>query len=438
MFGMPHKLEDATLYLVYDMVGRLLEQAKLSFENIDTTDIDAKTDLLTKIVWWKKEMDEFESDIKEQAKNRFQFCVEELYNLYGQYDEYIHIEFHRFSASAQKYGNSLGGILQYGRTERAGLEASIAAPLMSRTNGLVKIKVAGNEALTIEQKKQLLSSGFLSGDIHKVTAANIPSAKAYAQSGLKEMPNTINVEFNATQLDHGLLMLRLFRQRFDMGGKLIAAEWEQMLGYQLYHTPDMKDDEQIKPLIYNQDGSLKQQVRFYQLSAAMYSKNFPIEDKVEFSAMLKQRRLLRFDVLQNELEKTNIHSVEEFKLKHPGIYDEIYKNAVMFEDAAITGSPVPIAVYWDFRSFLHIYLRHCAELQPDGAFKSKTPFSYKQDDISRILKKAVEQLEDQIQARLEEGKDFRTFGEKSLYFNGNYYQLRIEATGRVDSFFPYE
>jgi hypothetical protein len=54
------------------------------------------------------------------------------------------------------------------------------------------------------------------------------------------------------------------------------------------------------------------------------------------------------------------------------------------------------------------------------------------------LKIAIENLAKQINTRLKEGKDFRVWGDHSLYFNGNFYGLRIEGNGRVDSFYPIE
>ena len=74
----------------------------------------------------------------------------------------------------------------------------------------------------------------------------------------------------------------------------------------------------------------------------------------------------------------------------------------------------------------------------DLHFKAKTSFSYKQKDIRRILSIAVKQFENKIQARLSKGLDFRTYGEKALYFNGNYYSMRIESNGRIHSFHPNE
>ena len=80
-------------------------------------------------------------------------------------------------------------------------------------------------------------------------------------------------------------------------------------------------------------------------------------------------------------------------------------------------------IYWDYEGFLHIYLRHCDELAIEGHFENKTKFQYTQKDIKRILKIAIEDLKPKINEKLKEGKDFRIYGDRSLYFNGNHYSL---------------
>lgn len=95
-------------------------------------------------------------------------------------------------------------------------------------------------------------------------------------------------------------------------------------------------------------------------------------------------------------------------------------------------------IYWDYEGFLHIYLRHCDELAIEGHFENKTKFQYTQKDIKRILKIAIEELKPKINEKLKEGKDFRIYGDRSLYFNGNHYSLHILADGRVAAFHPME
>ena len=95
-------------------------------------------------------------------------------------------------------------------------------------------------------------------------------------------------------------------------------------------------------------------------------------------------------------------------------------------------------IYWDYESYLHIYLRHCEELEIEGHFERKTNFQYSQKDITRILKIAIENLLPQINERLSQGKEFRIYGNKALYFNGNHYSLHILPNGRVAAFHPME
>ena len=97
-----------------------------------------------------------------------------------------------------------------------------------------------------------------------------------------------------------------------------------------------------------------------------------------------------------------------------------------------------IPVYWDYEGYLHIYLRHCDELSIEGHFQNKTKFQYSQSDIKRLLKIAIKKLKPQINESLKNNKEFRISGNKTLYFNGNYYSLHILDNGKIAAFHPME
>lgn len=438
MFGLTHKISDSSLYLLHDMVEGMLQNVEHNLGEIPKEKVDEIGQLLLQATYYKQELETFENDIEEQRKQSFQFSIEELYYMYGQYDKFVGIEFHKFSDAAKKFGRNIGGIFVYGKNERKDLETTINSDNIPRTNGLVKIDVSSNYKLSDEQVKELIEVGFNSGDIYEVLNSNTPLSNAYAQKGKKEIPNTINIDVDFSDVDPCKLALYNLNMRLRDGGALIKGEWDEYCGYNLYYSPEIKDNKNLKDKIFNEDGSKKKEVRFYELIAKHRNSDITEEELSEFSSLLKNRRIERFEVLKTELTKTGITSIEKFKADHPDIYLEVYKAALTFDDDVLTYTKSPIPVYWDFKSYLHIYLRHCDELQPAGHFKVKTPFAYKQKDIRRILSIAVEQLEDKIQEKLSQGLDFRTYGEKALYFNGNYYSMRIESTGRVDSFHPNE
>lgn len=438
MFGLAHKISDSSLYMLHDMVEGMLQNTEHILEQTPKDKTEEIAQLLLNIAYYKQELQNFEHDVTEQRKLSFQFSVEELYYMYGQYDKFVGIEFHKFSDAAKRFGRNIGGIFTYGKNERKDLETTINSDNIPRTNGLVKVDVSSNYNLSDEQVKELVEVGFNSGDVYEILKSNTPLSNAYTQKGQKEIPNAININVDFTGTDPCKLALYNLNMRLRDGRVLIKGEWDEYCGYNLYYSPEIKDDENLKDKIFNEDGAKKQEVRFYELIAKHRNSDITEEELNEFSSLLKARRIERFEILKIELTKTGINSLEKFKADHPDIYMEVYKTSLTFDDDVLTYTKSPIPVYWDFKSYLHIYLRHCDELQPAGHFKAKTPFAYKQKDIRRILSIAVEQLENKIQARLSQGLDFRTYGEKALYFNGNYYSMRIESNGRVDSFHPNE
>ncbi len=436
MFGLTPQISDKSLYLLHDMVEGMLQNSEHSLKDTPKEKTKDMAQLILTIAYYKQELDLFEIDITKQLKESFQFAVEELYYMYGQYDKFVGIEFHKFSDTAKKYGRHIGGIFIYGKNERKDLESKINSENIHRTNGLVKIDVSSNYNLTEHQIKDLIEVGFKSGDIHEILNSNTTLANAFTQQGKKEIPNTINVNADFTKTDPFKLTLYNLNMRLKDGRILIKSEWDEYYGYNLYYSPEIKKDTNLKEKIYNKDGTKKKEIRFYELIAKHRNSDLIGKERNEFSDLLKKRRIERFEILKMELNKTGITSVEQFKIYHPEIYMEVYMAALTFDDEVLTYTKSPIPVYWDFKSYLHIYLRHCDELQPAGHFNTKTPFAYSRKDIKRILTIAVEQQEDKIQARLSQALDFRTYGEKALYFNGNYYSMRIESSGRVDSFHP--
>jgi len=440
MFGIEHKITDSSLYLLHDMLESMLFNTEYEINNIPTDQTQEIQVLKAKVERWKSELFAFENKIAKLRAGYFQFSVEELFYMYGQFDKYISIDFHKFSDSSKKYGRIIGGMIVYGKNERKNLQEIIALGNISRTNGLVKIDVSSTSELSPQNIKDLLETGFKCWDIHKLLVLASPLKNSFSQRGKKEIPNTININININTKGTDLFKLALYNlnMRLDNGGLLIENEWNKYYGYSIHYHPELKKIEILREKLYDKSGRILEKVRFFELVAAYTNSNFTVTEKNEFLGLLRKRKKERFEVLKGELRKSNINSIEIFKTNHPEIYVEIHKTVLAFEDEVLTFSKSLIPVYWDFKSYLHIYLRHCSELQPSGHFKSKTPFAYSQKDIRRILKMAVEKLEDTIQNKLSQGIDFRTYGEKALYFNGNYYSMRIESNGRIDSFYPHD
>ena len=440
MFGIKHKLNDSSLYLLHDMVEGQLQHAEDTLSKCTAEQVEQINQLKGQIGYYKYELTEFENDVAQQRAEMFQFAVEELYFMYGQYESrFIGVEFHKLSDAGQKYPRNIGGKIVYTKSEREELDKIINSGNIPRTNGLVKIDVSSNYNLTEEQTDELLNKGFMSGDIYQILASNMPVQKTFKQEGRKEIPNTININFDPTGMDPNRMFMWLFTQRVKDGGSLIETEWCKLCGYGIYYEPESINLDFIKQKVFDAEGNKNKKVRFYELSAKLFNTDISKEEIAEFGALLKERSLERIEMIKKEIKRSTNKTLEKFEEEYPEIYKVIRTSAATFDEETLEYHKTFFPIYWDYRSYLHIYLRHCEELQIEGHFKNKTKFQYTQKDIKRILEIAISKLHDKINDRLTNGKDFRVYGDQTtLYFNGNFYAMRIENDGRVDSFHPLE
>lgn len=421
------------------MVENQVANAKKELSELPEENIERREFLTAQIAAYETQLKSFKEDIEKQLSEKFQFSVEELYAMYGQYDrKYISIEFHKFSESAAKFGRNIGGVLTYYKKEREALEDAISKENVPRTNGLVKIDCSKHEKLSDEQKKELIENGFVSGDIYEVLASDFPVAKSYNQTGIKEIPNTITVNVDPTDFDPNRAYLWLYGQRIKNGDILIEDEISKFCGLSLYLQPGSENYDYVKENGFDENGQRLPKVRFFELEAKLYATDITKEELLEFNEILQARKVERIEAIKKEIKRSTNKSLEQFQEEYPDIYSELQKSRVQFETESLEYHEVVTPIYWDYEGFLHIYLRHCDELAIEGHFENKTKFQYTQKDIKRILKIAIEDLKPKINEKLKEGKDFRIYGDRSLYFNGNHYSLHILADGRVAAFHPME
>ncbi|MFV8465816.1 hypothetical protein [Flavobacterium sp. LB1P62] len=439
MFGISTKVNDHSLYMLNDMVENQVLNAKRELSELPLENEGRRNFLTAQINYYESELEKFKTDVENQLSEKFQFSVEELYAMYGQYEnKYITIEFHKFSESATKFGRNISGVAIYYKKEREALEKAISEENVPRTNGMVKINCSNDENLSNGQKADLIENGFKSGDIYEILVSNLPSNKSYNQLGIKNIPNTITVNFDPTDFDPNRAYLWLYSKRIKNGDILIDEEWAKFCGLSLYLEPGSEKFDLIQQHAFTVDGQKKSLVRFYELEAKLYATDISGEEILEFNNFLKERRIERTEAIKNEIKSSTNKKLEQFEEEYPEIYSELQKSIVQFENESLEYHEMATPIYWDYEGYLHIYLRHCDELGIEGHFENKTKFQYNQKDIKRILKIAIEKLKPQINEKLKNSKEFRVYGDRTLYFNGNHYSLHILSNGRVSTFHPME
>lgn len=60
------------------------------------------------------------------------------------------------------------------------------------------------------------------------------------------------------------LALYTLNLQLENGETLIEADWNKYLGYNLYYHPELKKEDRLKDKLYEQNGNLKNEVRFHE------------------------------------------------------------------------------------------------------------------------------------------------------------------------------
>lgn len=365
------------------------------------------------------------------------FSYEEIYSMYGQYDHhFVTLEFHYDSEPYKLFKPTLMGNFFYPLDERKKLHELIHSENIPRTNQYIKFQPSTLEKLTAEQLEILDKKGIQNADIDYVSTLNLPRYNRFTLKGEKDIPNTIEVKFDARGIDLDRYNLGFFDSRLRNGYKLIPEEEFEYFGLQLFYDSEFKIDEFKNQIIDATTGKIKTQVRYYQLKAKFLKSELTSDEQKEFNEIISDRSKYKIEILTEEFKRST-EKLKDIAVQHKDAFKTLIYICSQFEDEILL--PFEIPIWWEFKRFLHIYIRHVKETKIGERFTEKTIFQYKFKDIKRIVKAVIESVYDEIKQEFKEqpNKNFRRMGTRSILYDGNYYRIVIEPTGRLIDFHPY-
>jgi len=360
------------------------------------------------------------------------YSIEELYALYGQYDTNIYITFHYQSPSFLNFGSTLMGTIIYTEEERNSLQATIQQEPFPMTQGTVRLLPSSVIDVTNEQYELAERYGFSSSDIFEISAYNRPRTNRFTEKDKKEVKVAGVIKLNGwkrqdlNHMNYGFLDSRLRR-----GEMLSPDEKLQFLGLRKY----FKQDINVKPFSDWISGN-DRTVRYFELDAQMSDLIIEEPEIKELAELLVERYNYRESLIKAEIDRSG-QRLNEVAQAYGDELKNLRKVCHSFnEDIILFGTQI---VYLDLERFIHIYARHVVNTYVAGNFTGKTFFQYKFDDIINIIKLVVESESKQIQAHFKEqpGKPFIRMGKRSVYYDGHYYRVEIEPSGRLLTFHPY-
>lgn len=358
------------------------------------------------------------------------FNAKDIYEFIGREQYSSTFAFKVGSPAYKEYGLNLTGFPCYDPKTKTLLESGHNLSEIELISQL-KIEATIGE-LSAAQKHELRYKGICISDIESISFLQYRQNTKFHSTGEKKIPNIVEIKADISDLDHHILLINYLTSKHNHGVELIDFEREELVGLLL-----ARDDFSIDTRILDALGFSVEQIKvnhaiWYHAYNSLDRQGQINQEKIEsFKEMKLLDSLTRMNALAIELKNSGaldlnlINQSEKIK--------KICEQAIKFKPSILMHGTQQ--VYWDLQSYIHITLRHVKDYQL-GGFKEKTPFSYRANDISRLIEKVLRCIEEDLRIYLAEKptRNFKRHGSMAIEFNGDYYNISIEPTGRVEQF----
>jgi hypothetical protein len=365
-----------------------------------------------------------------------EFCIEDLYAFVGRPEHVCRFVFREETDAHKTYGASLTGLVVYSPTQKAALERSEARANIEDA-GLVRIRCVDPE-LPRHLLDDLKYGGISILDIEEISYIPFASRAKINEDGTKEVPGIVYLDIDDTRdIDVDKLFQNLVNLKNNGGTEPIPYEKEKFIGITLGQNNGRIDSRILTQFGFDvASASANTEVGYH---ALMTKKRHRTISEVELDSLRELeaiRWMKRASLLLKEIERSGVR-VTELKDDQARL-GVIQKSVEKFEPHVLLHGKKQI--YWELAGYLHIALRHVREMQV-GLFKGKTPFPYGATDLEILVERVLAQVAEEIRTHYEKARPrsaFSRHGKMSIYFNGDFFSLKIDEGGRLVSFYVTE
>lgn len=354
------------------------------------------------------------------------FTCFELWELVGKFDTVATFHFVEGSAAFEQLGPEVSGTINYTVEERIG---------MSPESNLDAVKIVPlRGGLSVDQSKRLKYRGVSIVDIRRVSFMPTNRVVERHDSGEKKVPNVITIPYKhdpTVNIDR--LRKRYLVTKNNDGIKLIGYEKDVLVGLLLAENEGRIDSRILSYLGHDvKSAEASVDVRYARLSATQRRRALTHDEKHALEESEQIRYVHNVTAVLKEVAKSQLTPEEAPRAR--AVIGEIVEAVRRFEPAVLLHCNPQ--VYWDIDSYAHITLRHIKDFQV-GRFREKTPFPYKVKDLRTLIEKVLRGLREEIEHHFKgpSAGPFTRHGAMSLFFNGDYYSVRIEPSGRLVAFY---
>jgi hypothetical protein len=356
------------------------------------------------------------------------FCIEDLFEFVGREDFVCEFVFRANGEASQAFAPRITAVIRYSPAERAALLRGSVDSLAE--SGKVRLNCL-MPTLAQPQLDELKYGGVSISEIQAIAFIPFRPEAKVNDDGTKEVPGIVRVEMPRSEgLSVDTLFMNLAIMRNNEGDGLIQHEKERLIGTILGIREGRIDSRILEHFGFDvQQASANREISYHTLRTRQRRGTLSSSEQERLSDLCALRRLERATLLLKEIARSGITaaSVGESQSALTAIVESIEG----FEPHVFVNGKTP--VHWDLEGYLHIAMRHVKDLQI-GKFKDKTPFPYRADDLKTLIDKVLGQIEGEIHAHYSKPPPigaFRRNGRMAVYFNGDYYTVRIDPEGRL-------
>lgn len=359
------------------------------------------------------------------------FTQEEIYTLCGRDDAVATITLNPDSEGYSTFGEDVTVSFVYTPKERKALENDSAS-----LNGVPCVKA---KALLPDydsaKAEALQTAGVNPHDIIQmlVYCGTKPQNTFYSQE--KRSPNVLEIPFEAEGggRDIGWMYGALVRFR-EKGIAITPEEYSEYLAFKLVLDKDGMTDEE-RNQVFDKEGLIRNNdVAWEFLNWKKEAGRLTDKDRHNLAHLKFLRIKERLGKLDELLK--GIGGLKRFSEKYPDKAELIVKKVLGYRQHRYNAVGHHL-LYLDLDGFMHIYLRHVEELSTSGLYPERTKFQLEEKDVEIAIDHVMHALNDEYQTFRENNPDrqFRKYSDQAYYYNGDYYELRVEPDGRLIQFF---
>lgn len=352
----------------------------------------------------------------------------DLYKFVGQHNYHTSFEFRPHSPTATKYGRIITGITYYDFADREAYQNGNAD--VPFNPGKLRIDCV-DPTISQALRNDLKYKGAQLDDLIKISYLPYSQEAEGNEFGHKVVPNIVKIEADLSDIDESALTLSYLTMKHNNGDLLLDFEREKLVGTILGMHNYRIDSRILATFGFTvQDVKENEAIQLKALHTKHKRVGLTSEENGYLADLTILRSLKVMKYILAEAEKAGVRQPwDEDTTK--AIHDLI-ASALRFEPHVLLHGKRQI--YWDVQSYVHIAMRHLYTYQV-GAFRQKTALPYGADDLESLIMKVLGAIQDEIHDHFSTKQTpFSREGGWAVMFNGDHYNVRIAATGRLEQF----